>query len=89
MSTVREAPKSNKTIRKLREKAASSENFCNIVTALQEVAVEHCASDNLMRQALALALHEQAWNGYRLHQGAMVDGEEIAEDEGEDDEGVV
>ena len=86
MNRVFEAPKSTTHISKLRRKAAQSENFCQLVCTLREMMVDHCASAHHMRQALALAVHEQAWSNYRLTQGVVEEPDEIVEEIVEEDE---
>lgn len=91
MGRVFEAPKSGSEIRRLREKAARSEHFCQLVIAMRELAIEHCVSDHQMRQAMRLAMHEQAWSSYRLMQGIepAVQVEELIDEEEEDEDGGV
>jgi hypothetical protein len=86
---VFEAPRKTKTVQKLREKAAHSETFCQLVCALRELMVEHCASANHMRQALTLATHEQAWSNYRIQQGIVPEPVEDDEIEDDEDEGAI
>jgi len=82
---VFEAPRITPGVKKLRHKAAQSENFCQLVCALREAMVEHCASGHMARQALSLAIHEQAWSNYRIQQGIVEEPVEEVEEETEED----
>ena len=69
MRRIYEAPKKTKAVRRLLSKAAKNESFCELVIAMRELMIEHCASAGHMRKALALAIHEQAWSNYKIQQG--------------------
>lgn len=90
MRRIYEAPKKTKSVERLRAKAARSENFCQLVLAMRELMIEHCASVGHMRQALALAIHEQAWSNYKVQQGIQPEViiEEV-EEEGDDEEELI
>ena len=84
---VFEAPKQTTAISRLREKAAQSEHFCQLTCMMRQLMIDYCMSGRSMRQALSLAIHEQAWSSYRLQQGAIEETvEEIIEEEEDDEE---
>ena len=96
MRRIYEAPKKTKAVRRLLSQAAKNESFCELVIAMRELMIEHCASAGHMRKALALAIHEQAWSNYKIQQGIQpeVIVEEVSDEEADylpddDDEEVV
>jgi len=63
--SIHEPRRATKDIRKLRTKVAEDATFASLVFDLRELMDEHEAAPNLMRAAVRLLLHEEAWRTYR------------------------
>ena len=87
MQRIYEPPVATKRIRRLRTKARQLNRFNELVLGTLQLMDDCCASANMMREALSLALHERAWANDRLQQG--IDEEPIEEAiEGDQNEGI-
>ena len=92
MARVYEAPKETKAVKRLRAQARKHARFGELVCGIAQLMDDCCASANMTRKALALAIFERGWANYRLQQGTAatpIAEEIIEEEEDTDEEGVV
>jgi hypothetical protein len=83
--SIHEPRRTTKDIRKLRTKVAEDPAFDALVTSIREAMQEHCAAPNLMRAAVRLVLHEEAWHTYKhVQDDALIEEEEDVEEDGYD-----
>ncbi len=84
MARVYEASRETNAVKRLREKARQHERFGELVCGMAQLMDDCCASANMSRQALALAIFERGWANYRLQQG--IEAESLTEERVEPDE---
>lgn len=79
--SIHEPRRTTGDIRRLRTKVAEDASFASLVFDVKETLFTHDASPNLMRAALRLVLHDEAWRAYNRTQGDMLFEEEDVEEE--------
>jgi hypothetical protein len=83
--SIHEPRRTTKDIRKLRTKVAEDPGFESIVDGIRCVMEDNDAAPNLMRAAVRLVLHEDAWRTYRhVQDDALIEEEEDVEEDGYD-----
>ena len=78
---MHEPRRTGRDLRRLRERRQTDPEFASLAFDIGEVMSTHNTTPNLMRAALRLVLHEEAWRKYKRENCLVVEEEEVEEEE--------